>query len=61
MSLQLTTDPKLKNYLTNVVSQLKGSLSGSDVMTLVVNEWEINKALQLHSVNHVDITPASVI
>lgn len=26
MSLQLTTDPKLKNYLTNVVSQLKGSL-----------------------------------
>uniref|UniRef100_A0A3Q0S331 MAD2 mitotic arrest deficient-like 1 (yeast) n=1 Tax=Amphilophus citrinellus TaxID=61819 RepID=A0A3Q0S331_AMPCI len=23
MSLQLTTDPKLKNYLTNVVSQLK--------------------------------------
>lgn len=29
MSLQLTTDPKLKNYLTNVVAQLKGSLSGS--------------------------------
>ncbi|XP_010785985.1 mitotic spindle assembly checkpoint protein MAD2A-like [Notothenia coriiceps] len=25
MSLHLTTDPKLKNYLTNVVSQLKGS------------------------------------
>lgn len=24
MSLQLSTDPKLKNYLTNVVSQLKG-------------------------------------
>lgn len=24
MSLQLTTDPKLKNYLTNVVTQLKG-------------------------------------
>lgn len=24
MSLQLTTDPKLKSYLTNVVSQLKG-------------------------------------
>lgn len=27
MSLQLTTDPKLKNYLTNVVSQLKGRFS----------------------------------
>lgn len=25
MSLQLTTDPKLKDYLTNVVSQLKGT------------------------------------
>lgn len=25
MTLQLTTDPKLKNYLTNVVSQLKGT------------------------------------
>ncbi|XP_044038778.1 mitotic spindle assembly checkpoint protein MAD2A isoform X2 [Siniperca chuatsi] len=32
MSLQLTTDPKLKNYLTNVVSQLKGSV-------LWVAEW----------------------
>lgn len=28
MSLQLTTDPKLKHYLTNVVSQLKGILMG---------------------------------
>lgn len=27
MSLQFTTDPKLKNYLTNVVSQLKGDLT----------------------------------
>ena len=28
MSLQLSTDPKLKNYLTNVVSQLKGNSGG---------------------------------
>lgn len=28
MSLQLTTDQKLKHYLTNVVSQLKGILMG---------------------------------
>lgn len=27
MSLQLTTDAKLKNYLTNVISQLKGCFS----------------------------------
>uniref|UniRef100_W5LET4 MAD2 mitotic arrest deficient-like 1 (yeast) n=1 Tax=Astyanax mexicanus TaxID=7994 RepID=W5LET4_ASTMX len=27
MSLQLTTDPKLKTYLTNVVTQLKGRLT----------------------------------
>lgn len=25
MNLHLTTDPKLKDYLTNVVAQLKGS------------------------------------
>lgn len=31
MSLQLTTDPTLKHYLTNVVSQLKGILMGFSV------------------------------
>lgn len=38
MSLQLTTDSKLKNYLTNVVSQLKGSLSG---LLLCVFPWRL--------------------
>lgn len=36
MSLQLSTDPKLKNYLTNVVSQLKGSSGGLLSLSL---EW----------------------
>lgn len=35
MSLQLTADPKLKNYLTDVVSQLKGTPSGC----LPLNVW----------------------
>lgn len=36
MSLQLSTDPKLKNYLTNVVSQLKGNPGGLLSLSL---EW----------------------
>ncbi|KAK3546118.1 hypothetical protein QTP70_023535 [Hemibagrus guttatus] len=36
MSLQLTTDPKLKNYLTNVVTQLKEWLFDCTVQKLVV-------------------------
>lgn len=35
MSLQLTTDLKLKHYLTNVVSQLKGILMGFSVGLLL--------------------------
>lgn len=35
MSLQLTTDSKLKHYLTNVVSQLKGILMGFSVALLL--------------------------
>uniref|UniRef100_A0A672M6Q4 Mitotic spindle assembly checkpoint protein MAD2A n=1 Tax=Sinocyclocheilus grahami TaxID=75366 RepID=A0A672M6Q4_SINGR len=36
MSLQLTTDAKLKNYLTNVISQLKEWLFDCTVQKLVV-------------------------
>ncbi|KAL3046759.1 mitotic spindle assembly checkpoint protein MAD2A [Trematomus bernacchii] len=48
MSLQLTTDPKLKNYLTNVVSQLKEWLFECTVQkfVLVITCLETNEVLE---------------
>ncbi|XP_032364654.1 mitotic spindle assembly checkpoint protein MAD2A isoform X2 [Etheostoma spectabile] len=48
MSLQLTTDPKLKNYLSNVVSQLKEWLFECTVqkLVLVITCLETNEVLE---------------
>ncbi|KAK2852033.1 hypothetical protein Q5P01_008309 [Channa striata] len=48
MSLQFTTDPKLKNYLTNVVSQLKEWLFECTVqkLVLVITCLETNEVLE---------------
>ncbi|XP_008322266.1 mitotic spindle assembly checkpoint protein MAD2A [Cynoglossus semilaevis] len=48
MSLQFTTDPKLKNYLTNVVSQLKEWLFECTVqkLVLVITGLETNEVLE---------------
>ncbi|KAM6895009.1 mitotic spindle assembly checkpoint protein MAD2A [Lycodopsis pacificus] len=48
MTLQLTTDPKLKNYLTNVVSQLKEWLFECTVQkfVLVITCLETNEVLE---------------